>query len=268
MKKPKQKLIHKPDFPAYCMEAAGLFGFVLFAGLLTIFLEHPQLPVMNSFLKDYPVLRRVPIGIILGIYIALVVLWTGKRSGAHINPAVTWTFYRLRKISYQDAFYYTIAQFIGGISAALLLKYTLGFWFSHTKIHYGVTQPMKNHTSLDAFVAEAIISFLMMAVILFAITSKKFEKYVAHISGVLIALYLIIEIPFSGMSLNPARSFAGAFAADDFKHLWIYFISPVGAMLLAATLFLAVKGKHADETKATPDNPAIPHYPIAFKPQY
>ena len=107
------------------MEAVGLGGFVFFAGLLAIFLEHPRMPVMQSWLQHYGMLRRVPLGIIMGGYVLLVTVLAGKRSGAHLNPAATWTFYRLGKISFRDAVAYTIAQFIGACSAALFLKATL-----------------------------------------------------------------------------------------------------------------------------------------------
>lgn len=101
----------KKNWLVYLMEVLGLAGFVLFAGLLTIFLEHFDLPVMKSELQNHPLLRRVPLGIILGIYIAIIILLFRKKTGAHINPSVTWTFYRLGKINFTDALFYTIARF-------------------------------------------------------------------------------------------------------------------------------------------------------------
>src|SRR5688500_20368957 len=86
--------IIKRHWREYLMEAAGLGGFVIGASLLTVFLEHPEMPVIQSVLGEYPMLRRIPLGIILGGYIAGVVYLFGKRSGAHITPAVTWAFYR------------------------------------------------------------------------------------------------------------------------------------------------------------------------------
>jgi aquaporin Z len=67
------------------------------------------------------------------------------------------------------------------------------------------------------------------------------EKLAAPVSGVLIARYLIFELPFSGMSLNPARSFGAALAANKWEHLWIYFVAPPLAMLLAAEIYLRTK---------------------------
>lgn len=266
----------KTNWPSYLMEFFGLAGFVLAAGLLTIFLEHPDFPVMKSTLKDFPLLRRIPLGIIMGGYITAVILLFGKKSGAHINPSVTWTFFRLGKINFTNAVFFTIAQFAGAISAALLLKYTLGSWFGHPLINYGNTVPKPPHNAMSAFAAEFIISFILMLVVLIAGSSRRFEKYVAPVSGILIALYLIIEIPWSGMSLNPARSFAGALAADEWNYLWIYFVSPTVAMLTAAEVFLqwkknrllAKKNDYKDLSNVKymySDYNEIPNYPAEHK---
>jgi len=233
----------KQHWQAYLMEAAGLAGFVLGAGCLAVFLEHPDFPAMRSSFgaAENAIWRRVPLGLIMGAYIAVVIYLFGEKSGAHINPATTWAFFRLKKINFADSVFYTLAQFAGAIAAALTLKFALGLWFAHPLINFGVTKPMPPHNSLSAFVAEFIISFVLMFVVLIFISSKRLEKYAAVVAGVLIALYLIVELPFSGMSLNPARSFAAAFAANEWKHLWIYFVAPPVAMLLAAEIFERTK---------------------------
>jgi len=233
----------KRHWREYLMEAAGLAGFVLGAGLLTIFLEHPDFPAMQSSFggAENAIWRRVPLGILMGVYIAGVIYLFGEKSGAHINPAATWTFFRLGKINFADTIFYTVAQFAGAVAAAHLLKATLGGWFAHPLVGYGVTKPMPPHGSTSAFIAEFIISFVLMFAVLIVISSKSLEKYAAPVSGVLIALYLIFELPFSGMSLNPARSFAAALAANKWEHLWIYFVAPPVAMLLAAEIYARIK---------------------------
>ncbi len=100
---------------------------------------------------------------------------------------------------------------------------------------------MPPHDSTEAFVAEFSISFVLMFVVLIVISSKKLEKYAAPASGVLIALYLIFELPFSGMSMNPPRSFAASLAANEWERLWIYFIALPLAMLLAAEIYVRIK---------------------------
>lgn len=259
----------KAHWQFYLMEAFGLAGFVIGAGLLTILLEHPDLPVMKSAFGKNAVLRRVPLGIIMGGYITGVILLIGKKSGAHINPSVTWTYFRLGKINFTDAVFYTIAQFAGAIGGALLLKGTVGSLFGHPLINYGNTAPQPPHTAITAFTAEFIISFIMMMTVLRAGSSKQFEKHIAIISGILIALFLIIELPFSGMSLNPARSFAGALAANSWQYLWIYFIAPTVAMLSAIEVYLRWKKNRLPNNKTVrdvaftnADYNEIPDFPI------
>ncbi len=232
----------KSHWREYLMEAAGLGGFIIGARLLTVLLEHPDLFVMKGWLGNHPSLRRVPLGLCMGVYIAMVVHLFGKQSGAHINPAVTATFLRIGKINNWNAVFYIAAQFIGATLAALLMTVVLGTMYEHPSIHYVTTESGRGAGAVEkAFVAEFIISFILMFVVLIAIHSKHLEKYAAVLTGVLIAIYLIVETPYSGMSLNPARSFGPAFAAGQWKDLWIYFTAPVLAMLLAAQIFLLIK---------------------------
>ena len=116
-----------------------------------------------------------------------------------------------------------------------------------------------------------------MLALLLVTKSKKTEKYAGAVAGVLIMLYLTFEEPYSGMSLNPARSFASAFAAREWKDLWIYFTAPPFAMLLAAQVFLwryktsemlpqhpapaPEPAPEEEEAKATESK----HQPISFK---
>ena len=250
---------------AYLMEAFGLAGFVIIAGLLTIFLEHPALPVMQSWLVKYSLLRRIPLGIIMGIYIMIIVFLTGKKSGAHINPAVTLAFLSLKKIQKKDAILYIIIQFAGAIAGAGLLTITLGKWFSHPVINYGNTAPKPPHGSAAAFIAEFIISFIMMLVLLITASSKKFEKYLTVFSGILMTVYIIFELPFSGMSLNPARSFAASLISGKYEYLWIYFVSPVTAMLTAAEVYRQWRLRQIKYTKVGTDFIELPQYPIFKK---
>lgn len=220
------------------MEAAGLAGFIIGAGLLTTLLEHPDSPVRQS-MGQQPWLRRVPLGLCLGVYIAGVIYspW-GQRSGAHINPAVTWTFFRLGKIELWDALFYTLAQFAGAVFASQLMKATLGRWYAHPSVNYTVTMPGRGATGTElAFVSEFIISFVLMFVVLLAVNSGRLEKLAGAFAGLLVGVYLIVETPYSGMSMNPARSFGSAFAAQQWSALWIYFTAPPLAMLLAGEAY-------------------------------
>src|SRR2546429_7384363 len=111
----------KEHWPEYLCEAAELGLFMISAGLFTILLHHPESPVLNFIPSEF--VRRMLTGIAMGsTAIMLVFSPLGKRSGAHFNPAVTLTFWRLGKVKNWDAIFYIIAQFIGGIDGVFLFS--------------------------------------------------------------------------------------------------------------------------------------------------
>ena len=223
-------------WPAYLMEAGGLAAFVIAASALTTLLEFPGSPVHQAIASSLG--RRVVLGVGMGGVIAAVVYspW-GKRSGAHINPAVTWAYFRLGKIRGWDAVFYTVAQFGGALAAVQLMQRVIGTPYRHPLIDYVVTKPGPAGP-LPAFAAEFVISFVLMLVVLLAVNSERLEKRAGLFAGLLVAAYLTFEAPMSGMSLNPARTFGSAFAARHWVDLWLYFVAPTAAMLLAAELYL------------------------------
>ena len=245
------------------MEAAGLAGFVILAGAIFTYSENPDLPVMHGWLRFHPFLRKLPLAFIMGIYVWVVSLLIGKRSGAHMNPAVTWVFYRTNNVAFIDAFLYTLAQFLGAIFGAMLLTYLLGSFFSHPLIDYGVTKPKPEFGVEAAFIGEFTISFILMFAILFFNSYKNLEKFSALATGILLTLFLIFEIQYSGMSLNPARSFAGSLAANEWNVLWVYFVAPPAAMFIALEFFRMLLKRNIFEKNEHYQD--IPCYPIENK---
>lgn len=107
-------------WPEYVMEALGLMLFLISAGACGTLLEYPQSPAYAA-LPD-PFVRRVLMGLAMGLTaIALIYSPWGQQSGAHLNPAVTLTFWRLGKVAGWDAIFYVLAQFIGGVFGVLVI---------------------------------------------------------------------------------------------------------------------------------------------------
>jgi len=104
-----------------------------------------------------------------------------------------------------------------------------------------VTIPGASGT-LVAWVAEFCISLILMGTILAVNRFPRLIKRTGLFAGTLVALYITFEAPLSGMSMNPARTFASALSANLFTGLWIYFTAPVFAMQLAAAFYLRNKG--------------------------
>ena len=220
------------------MEAWGLGMFMVSACAFGVILGHP-----DSFLYvSNAALRGIFGGIAMGATaIAIFLSPWGMRSGAHINPAVTLTFWRLGKIETWDAAFYVLAQFAGACAGVLLSWLVLGELLADGAVNFVVTLPGNADVSA-AFAAEVIISFLMMMMVLVCSNSARTARLTPFLAGILVALFISVEAPFSGMSMNPARSFGSAAVANVWTSLWIYFVAPPVAMLLAAEVYLRVKG--------------------------
>ena len=225
----------KQHWPEYLMEAAELGLFMFSACAFTVLLYHPSSPVAQTIHDG--VFRRLMMGTAMGsTAIAIIFSPLGKRSGAHFNPSVTWTYFRLGKIAAWDAAFYTLFQFAGGIAGVMLASFTLGKLVAHPSVNYAATLPGP-HGPMVAFLAEIFISFLLMSVILTVSNKKRWARWTGVFAGALVATYITLESPISGMSMNPARTFGSAANARVWMSLWIYFIAPPVGMFLAAHVY-------------------------------
>ncbi len=243
---PKSKITMnalRRHYPEYLMEAAGLGLFMISASVVTAILEHPASPI-HQLVSD-PLLRRFMIGIAMGLTaIAIIYSPWGKQSGAHINPVVTLTFLRLGKVKRVDALFYIVAQFVGGLLGVLLASKILGDAIVHPAVGYVVTIPGAGGAGI-AFLAELIISFGVMIMILIVSNIPKLERFTGLFAGILIATYITLEAPLSGMSMNPARTLASAIPAHNWTAIWVYFTAPLVGMLSASEVYVRLKGWNA-----------------------
>ncbi len=219
----------------YLIEAALLGAFMVSACVVTALLEHPASPLRHAVAND--VLRRALIGLGMGLTaIGLIYSPWGRRSGAHFNPSVTLTFLRLGKVQPWDAVFYVGAQFLGGVAGVLLSAALLGSVLADPSVRYVVTVPGPSGAGV-AFAAELAISFLLMSVVLRASNTTRLARFTGLFAGLLVATYITLEAPLSGMSMNPARTLGSAAVGRLWTSLWIYFTAPLAGMLLAAELY-------------------------------
>jgi aquaporin Z len=225
----------KQHWPEYLMEAVELGLFMCSACAFSVLLFHPSSPVGQIF--NDGVVRRLAMGLAMGATaIAIIFSPLGQRSGAHFNPAVTWTFFRLGKIETWDAAFYTLFQFAGGLAGVLLASFALGKLIAHQSVNYAVTVPGPGGPGV-AFFAEILISFILMTVVLTVSNTKRLARWTGLFAGTLVAIYIAIESPISGMSMNPARTLSSAVGANIWLSLWIYFMAPSLGMLAAAEVY-------------------------------
>ncbi len=217
-------------WPEYLIEAGGIATFMVSAVSFTVLLEHPASPVRQAL--GHPLLRRALMGLAMGsTAIALVYSRWGKQSGAHFNPALTFTFWRLGKVRGADALFYVAAQLAGAVVGVLAAGVVLGAFA--VEVSFAATVPGSRGT-LVAFLAEVAISFGLMATVLVTTNRAPLARYTGLFVGALVALYITLEAPLSGMSMNPARTLGSAAGAQLFSSLWVYFAAPTLGMLTAA----------------------------------
>ena len=230
----------RTHWPEYVMEAAGLGLFMISACFFTVLLQHPASLVRQALPNSF--VRRVLTGVAMGLTgLCLIYSPWGKQSGAHFNPSTTLMFFRLGKVDTWDAIFYVAAQFLGGAVGVMLAARALQPAIMHETVRYAATLPGPRGTAV-AFVAELGISFLMMTMVLNVSNSTRIARFTGVLAGALVATYISLESPFSGMSMNPARTFASAYPARMFSALWVYFTAPPLGMLLASEVYLRTRG--------------------------
>jgi aquaporin Z len=229
-------------WPEYAMEAFGLGLFMVSACAFGVLFEHPDSPVRQAV--PNPGARRILMGGAMGLTaIANTYSPWGQRSGAHLNPSITLAFFRLRKVETWDAVFYCAGQFVGAISGVLIARAVLMGLPAHPAVSYVVTRPGPNGMAV-AFAGELIISFLLMSVVLRVSNKARLARFTGLFAGALVAVYISLEAPLSGMSMNPARTLGSALAAHAWASLWIYFTAPPLGMLLAGEVYLRFRGRH------------------------
>jgi len=218
------------------MEAAELGIFMISAGVFTILLYHPASPAVRAIPPEF--VRRVLVGLAMGLtLVGLVYSPWGKRSGAHMNPAFTLTFFRLGKVAPWDAVFYLAGQFVGGMAGIALVAAVAASWLAHPSVNYVATVPGPGGP-WAAFVGEAGISFLLVMVVLIFTNRPAIAPFTGVAAGICVAAFIAFESPFSGMSMNPARTLGSAFLPHLWSALWIYFTAPLLGMLLAAEVYI------------------------------
>src|SRR5262245_29954222 len=215
------------------MVSAAAFASLLF---------HPGSPVAAQIHDEQ--LRRLLMGLAMGLTaVAIIYSPWGQRSGAHMNPAITLTFLRLGKVNGGDVAGYIAAQFAGGFLGLAAVAIVLPRALADPSVNYVTTVPGPGGSAF-AFAAEVVISFWMMLTVLVSSNDARLSRFTGLFAGSLVCLYIAIESPISGMSMNPARTLGSALWAWDFTGLWIYFTAPLVGMLAAAEAFVRFAGVH------------------------
>jgi MIP family channel proteins len=194
---------------ALAAEAIGTFALV-FAGAGAIMVDA----------KTHQ-LGHVGVAITFGLVIMVMIYAIGHVSGAHFNAAVTFAFALTRHFPWPRAVGYWAAQLVGAVTAAALLRASLG-----NVAHVGATLPSGSQG--QSFLWELVMSaFLMFVVLAVATDTRAVGEAAAIAIGGTIALDAMFGGPISGASMNPMRSLGSALVSGDVHALWLYILAPI-----------------------------------------
>lgn len=171
---------------------------------------------------------HVGISLAFGFVVMAMIYAIGHISGAHINPAVTLGFWSVGRLATADAAVYVAFQSVGAIAASGSLLCILG-----PVADLGATVPVVPVPS--ALAIEALLSFALMLVIAAVATDARVAAGSAGLAvGLAVAFDALMGGFLTGASMNPARSLGPATMAGVWTVHWVYWVAPIGAMVLAA----------------------------------
>ncbi len=181
-----------------------------------------------------PGIRRLITGFLFGSTGALIaVSWVGKKSGAHINPAVTLGFWILNKMDGTRALGYVLAQLAGAVVGALPLL----IWGKIGRsVAYGATLPGNGYGVWTPLLGEVVTTFALVAGLFLFIGRKRLAPWTPLLFPFLYAAMVFLEAPVSGTSTNPARSLGPSVIANVWTGWWIYWIGPALGAIFGAFL--------------------------------
>ncbi len=173
-----------------------------------------------------------------GLMVMAVILFMGKVSGAHLNPAVSVAFSLRGDFPWRRVPGYIVAQLIGATLAALFLHAVI-----NVSSTYGSNYPAAGYSAGSAFLMEAVLTFGLVSVILGTASGAQNIGVLGAIGvGAYIALAGLWGSPISGASMNPARTFGPNLVGTDFTSYWVYVAGPLAGALLAVGAAWVLRG--------------------------
>lgn len=188
---------------------------------------------------------HLAVALAFGLAIVATAYVIGGISGCHINPAVSLAVLLQKKMSAIDFVGYVVAQVIGAVIGAGLLKVLLGFGLVDLTGGLGSNGVANAGGPIGALLVEIILTFIFVFTIL-GVTSDEGKSSVAGIViGLTLAFVHIIGIPLTGTSVNPARSIGPALFAggDNLANLWVFIVGPLVGAVIASIIFSMLNSK-------------------------
>ncbi|HEV2953507.1 MAG TPA: aquaporin [Candidatus Dormibacteraeota bacterium] len=162
----------------------------------------------------------------------------GRRSGAHLNPAVSLAFWLTGHMHPRDLLGYWVSQVLGAVLGAGLVRLVWGELA--LSVHVGVTHPGPGISMPAAAAIEGLMTAALILVIFWFVADPGRMRYTPLAVWVLITILVWKVAPLTGTSLNPARSMGPAIADWYFSCWWVYIVGPLSGASLAVLIARAI----------------------------
>jgi glycerol uptake facilitator protein/aquaporin Z/aquaporin NIP len=172
-----------------------------------------------------------------GLTLTALAAALGHVSGCHLNPAVTLGLAVTGRFPWRAAGAYVAAQLAGGLAGAALTWLLYG-QAAREEARLGATTPLDTISLGTAFLAEALVTFILVLVVVSVATDARADSTIAPVAvGAALAAAIFVAGPLTGGAVNPARALGPNLLAGELSSLWIYLVAPVVGGVLAALVY-------------------------------
>lgn len=161
----------------------------------------------------------------------IVYAW-GAISGAHVNPAVTFSLAITGKLDWMKVLSFWVAQLLGAALAGFTLRFLIGSTGA-----LGMTLPGAGVSPVQTVVLEAILTFILVTAVFGTAVAGRNGNATGLAIGLVLAMDILMGGSLTGASMNPARTFGPALAMGNFSSFWIYVVGPLAGGTLAALFY-------------------------------
>ncbi|MFI9615741.1 MIP/aquaporin family protein [Streptomyces sp. NPDC052023] len=179
-------------------------------------------------------LKLLVVGVAVGLLVvALIMSPAGKRSGGHMNPAISFAMWRYGVFPGSAVAPYIVAQLAGSLLGVLAGRGVWGSVAGAPPVAHAALQPAPGWSATGLFLAETLSMGVIVLLVGLFLSIPRLGRFIPYLVGLLIALAIVLLGTSTGGSVNPARQFGPALAAGQYAFLWVYLLAPMLGALLA-----------------------------------
>lgn len=250
---------HRPTWPAAWPAEFAATAVLLFV-MATLFrwLADPASPLAQAVPAGGG--RVVVGGVVSGATVALLIASPfGRRSGAHMNPAVSVAFWLMGALPGRDLAGYTAAQLAGSVVGAAAGRGVWGPALAGPEAGFAAVRAAEGVPAVVVFAAEAAATAVLLAAVTFISARPGRSWRVPVVAGAAVTVLIWLTGTWAGGSFNPARQFGPQLLSGDTRWLWVYAAAP----LAAAVAFGAIRSRLPNTPPLPPVPPAPPRWPAS-----